>query len=64
MITIPRKSYCSLRRLRAKPVHVSGGGVGKADWHMEFGGTGVGGEHVNEQKVGKHIGEIVLKVGL
>lgn len=46
MITIPRKSYCSLRRFRAKPVHVSGGGVGKADWHMEFGGTGVGGERM------------------
>lgn len=53
----------------AKPVHVSGGGVGRADRHMGIWrewswGGGWRGENVNEQEVGKHIGEMVLRVGL
>ena len=42
-----------------------GVGLERQIGRWEFGGKGAGGrESVNEQKVEKHIGEIVLKVGL
>lgn len=61
----PEKDTAHRGGFGAKPVHLSGGGVGKADWQVGIWRERSGRrESVNEQKVEKHIGGIVLKVGL
>lgn len=70
MLTLPRKNTLLTGEAVGQSLYMNlevGWEGQMGTW--EFGGNGVGvgvcgGENVNEQKVGKHIGEMVLRVGL